>query len=155
SQADDRQFYRVDLLEGAIQKRLKQFVELRLLAVNATQKIPKIHDVHFAHVVVDHELGFYVRNRRLAEVPLIQTLHGQCPGPAAIACLGLAGFPRLGRSVTRFAHYSPNFLNRLTISRAVMAASAPLLPALVPERSMRSEERRVGKECRSRWAPDH
>src|SRR5690606_8995667 len=44
SQADDSQFYRVDLLEGANQTRLKQIAELPLLAVNATQKIPKIHD---------------------------------------------------------------------------------------------------------------
>ena len=27
--------------------------------------------------------------------------------------------------------------------------------AFDPEKEMRSEERRVGKECRSRWSPDH
>jgi len=27
--------------------------------------------------------------------------------------------------------------------------------ASVPEVVVRSEERRVGKECRSRWSPDH
>ena len=27
--------------------------------------------------------------------------------------------------------------------------------SLVPENSSRSEERRVGKECRSRWSPYH
>ena len=26
---------------------------------------------------------------------------------------------------------------------------------LIPTRNMRSEERRVGKECRSRWSPYH
>ena len=25
----------------------------------------------------------------------------------------------------------------------------------IPDRTERSEERRVGKECRSRWSPDH
>ena len=29
------------------------------------------------------------------------------------------------------------------------------IPSASPARSNRSEERRVGKECRSRWAPDH
>jgi len=31
----------------------------------------------------------------------------------------------------------------------------PLLPAGVPDPEVRSEERRVGKECRSRWSPYH
>src|SRR5438105_9804141 len=30
-----------------------------------------------------------------------------------------------------------------------------LLPFQLLRLSLRSEERRVGKECRSRWAPDH
>ena len=28
-------------------------------------------------------------------------------------------------------------------------------PIIVPPTPLRSEERRVGKECRSRWSPDH
>jgi len=35
----------------------------------------------------------------------------------------------------------------------------PVIPMLVglytPSRELRSEERRVGKECRSRWSPYH
>src|SRR5215204_7098487 len=37
---------------------------------------------------------------------------------------------------------------------AAMAAAAPL-PTEVAARLSRSEERRVGKECRSRWSPYH
>src|SRR5690349_23651989 len=33
--------------------------------------------------------------------------------------------------------------------------SEPFLPWPWPRPSNRSEERRVGKECRSRWSPDH
>mgnify|MGYP002525471619 CR=1 FL=1 len=29
------------------------------------------------------------------------------------------------------------------------------MPGGIPVATMRSEERRVGKECRSRWSPDH
>ena len=29
------------------------------------------------------------------------------------------------------------------------------LPDTINKEQMRSEERRVGKECRSRWSPDH
>src|SRR5205823_11838936 len=36
-------------------------------------------------------------------------------------------------------------------SPSATASDAPVLRAWIPERS---EERRVGKECRSRWAPD-
>ena len=32
---------------------------------------------------------------------------------------------------------------------------SPLLPYLVCRLLLRSEERRVGKECRSRWSPYH
>src|SRR5437879_12463374 len=35
------------------------------------------------------------------------------------------------------------------------AAAGPGPPATTPTCRTRSEERRVGKECRSRWAPDH
>ena len=30
-----------------------------------------------------------------------------------------------------------------------------LIPAALVAAELRSEERRVGKECRSRWSPDH
>ena len=39
-----------------------------------------------------------------------------------------------------------------TLSRERFAGRGPLLAALL---AVRSEERRVGKECRSRWSPYH
>src|SRR6266446_9145721 len=32
---------------------------------------------------------------------------------------------------------------------------SPLMPKRIPSSRVRSEERRVGKECRSRWSPYH
>ena len=40
-----------------------------------------------------------------------------------------------------------------TITARVMASNA--YPALEEKVVLRSEERRVGKECRSRWSPYH
>src|SRR3712207_8862701 len=37
----------------------------------------------------------------------------------------------------------------------VLRAAGDLQEAVVVERAQRSEERRVGKECRSRWSPYH
>src|SRR3712207_9317245 len=40
--------------------------------------------------------------------------------------------------------------------REVLAAQGPMTPGhAVAVIGQRSEERRVGKECRSRWSPDH
>ena len=36
-----------------------------------------------------------------------------------------------------------------------MAKENPILNDLTADDIVRSEERRVGKECRSRWSPDH
>ena len=44
----------------------------------------------------------------------------------------------------------PHFLNL-----PILAAAAPPLFLLTISRCGRSEERRVGKECRSRWSPYH
>src|ERR1051326_4904863 len=51
----------------------------------------------------------------------------------------------------------PNFIQRLvqSVSRwliLIMMATSILLPVLTPVSLYRSEERRVGKECRSRWS---
>src|SRR5439155_15385585 len=40
-------------------------------------------------------------------------------------------------------------------SGVLSAADPQLLNLLMPNAKVRSEERRVGKECRSRWAPYH
>ena len=39
--------------------------------------------------------------------------------------------------------------------RGVMVAGSTLLLALAAYLTVRSEKRRVGKECRSRWSPYH
>src|SRR5438876_9193546 len=40
-------------------------------------------------------------------------------------------------------------------ARAPVSRGPGIAPARARRRAGRSEERRVGKECRSRWAPDH
>src|SRR5437899_11335286 len=44
---------------------------------------------------------------------------------------------------------------RLPSSDSISADSSPTSYAPAPPCQYRSEERRVGKECRSRWAADH
>src|SRR5256886_12902195 len=41
------------------------------------------------------------------------------------------------------------------VSEEVVAAYEPFSPQVEALRAVRSEERRVGKECRSRWSPYH
>ena len=47
------------------------------------------------------------------------------------------------------------FLKYGAVAAAVAASSTTLLGAIPEIRQERSEERRVGKECRSRWSPYH
>ena len=42
----------------------------------------------------------------------------------------------------------------LFIANNTMALTIPILSGIIVDR-VRSEERRVGKECRSRWSPYH
>src|SRR4051812_50193698 len=44
---------------------------------------------------------------------------------------------------------------RINLSRFVVTGCAAKTSATVTFPSLRSEERRVGKECRARWAPYH
>src|SRR5256885_17253741 len=78
------------------------------------------------------------------------------------AALGAGGFPR-GRVVEIFG---PESSGKTTIALQVVAEAQKLggLAAFVDAehamdplyaRKLRSEERRVGKECRSRWSPYH
>src|SRR5437660_5986357 len=54
-------------------------------------------------------------------------------------------------SITRYRAPSPRGNTRSAPARARVRPAMP-----PPARAgRRSEERRVGKECRSRWAPDH
>src|SRR5256885_14466683 len=45
--------------------------------------------------------------------------------------------------------------NILIISDRHVSATQVAIPALLALSAIRSEERRVGKECRSRWSPYH
>ena len=64
------------------------------------------------------------------------------------------GIPELRR--TTRSHY---ILKRLTFFSSVYKFKVLLsylnINGLVPVHLLRSEERRVGKECRSRWSPYH
>ena len=47
-------------------------------------------------------------------------------------------------------------IDGLAVERAALAKErAALAAALAQQTQLRSEERRVGKECRSRWSPYH
>ena len=58
----------------------------------------------------------------------------------------MTSFLRLGRN---------DLINRARAERAGNPAEGPGPQAEVRKLLMRSEERRVGKECRSRWSPYH
>src|SRR5215216_4018439 len=67
------------------------------------------------------------------------------------------GKARIGSTVTGFSSGS-SFSRVMHMSLGEPFTSAeqePHLPALQFQRTARSEERRVGKECRSRWSPYH
>ena len=51
---------------------------------------------------------------------------------------------------------STRLLHRLTAALlALVLAASAALPVFAADTAPRSEERRVGKECRSRWSPYH
>ena len=95
SQADNGQFHGINLVDRPIQERLDQLVQFALLAMDTAEKIGEIQQVNLAYIVVDHELSFDVRNRRFAEMALIEPLHGEGPGTASITGFRLAGRSRL------------------------------------------------------------
>ena len=65
--------------------------------------------------------------------------------------------------VSQSGNYPVSSLNQLSIySQSDSPQSSSMLPTVVEQSGMgerafdiRSEERRVGKECRSRWSPYH
>jgi hypothetical protein len=63
--------------------------------MHTAEQITEIQQIDLAHVIVDHKLGFNVRNRRFAEMTLIEPLHGKGPGTASITGFRLAGRSRL------------------------------------------------------------
>src|SRR5687767_10659132 len=87
-------------------------------------------------------------------------------GPALLAVLSGESAAVFGNALTVKPHIQSGRLRALGIASAKRSESAPQLPTIaeagVPGyRSeavlgfLRSEERRVGKECRSRWSPYH
>ena len=70
-------------------------------------------------------------------------------------------FLREGSSIYDFNHPpftligADNEETSLPLQRLYAGTEAPVITVGVKEAEMRSEERRVGKECRSRWSPYH
>src|SRR5690606_25200538 len=123
------------------------------------QDLVEVGAVDLGEVVVGAELRLDLVQGLAGDLPGVQGLDGQAAGLAASG--GLA-FRRLGCRVAAvlIAHLASNCASRLTISRAESAASAPLLPALVPERSMacsmestvRTSKATGMPNCRDTWA---
>ena len=57
-------------------------------------------------------------------------------------------FSNIAKKVSAYKEANPEFKDSV-ISLGIGDVTQPLAPAI------RSEERRVGKECRSRWSPYH
>src|SRR5690348_17413461 len=70
------------------------------------------------------------------------------PGVMSMNDVLKTGLDVLGRK--RFILHQPVFVGRALGTAASILPSPPLSADAV-----RSEERRVGKECRSRWSPEH
>src|SRR3712207_9439182 len=60
----------------------------------------------------------------------------------------------VGLAVIRLGVEAAVLVEALGAARVLFVAG-PLDAAIAPEHLVRSEERRVGKECRSRWSPYH
>src|SRR2546425_10731410 len=75
-----------------------------------------------------------------------------------VSTLGLETMPRTVENIGFYARLgvSPGHLTvTLTNDIATRGHSAPVLLSQRKGAAVRSEERRVGKECRSRWSPYH
>src|SRR5687768_18430343 len=64
----------------------------------------------------------------------------------------ISGIPKARLSRYENGHVEPSIQTLARLSRALNVSEASLLG---DQRAIRSEERRVGKECRGRWAPHH
>src|SRR5256885_8200098 len=75
-----------------------------------------------------------------------------CSSDLMVSAIGIfVLFPgTVGTTLTFYVHY---VLNWLLASFSVIVVQTLLWP--LNTRQRRSEERRVGKECRSRWSPYH
>ena len=101
---------------------------------------------------------FWLRQR-----PTFYTAHfslGQHPGflycrvfVAAAPLLIILPFSRCGSAHAFYTYHFSLRQRPLFLYRQILVAAAPL--HFILTNSRRSEERRVGKECRSRWSPYH
>src|SRR5690606_26460813 len=115
-----------------IQHHAQLAINVAEVARHAGQQLVEVGAIHLAEVVVGTKLRLDVEDRQVGHVPGIQRLQSQTAGLATGRCLGATGGARTLLTV----HQASSCLVTLTVSKAAMAASAPLLPALVPERSM-------------------
>src|ERR1043166_3282556 len=76
---------------------------------------------------------------------------------AALEALAMAGLARAGLDAIVYATSTPDLFlpgNGVYLQRELcIAASIPAIDIRMACAGFRSEERRVGKECRSRWSP--
>ena len=84
--------------------------------------------------------------------------HGRKGRPFYHVVIADSRAPRDGRYIEKIGTYNPN-TNPATIDlkfdRALYWLMTGAQPTDTASRILRSEERRVGKECRSRWSPYH
>src|SRR3989475_4154427 len=76
-----------------------------------------------------------------------------CALPISLLLFGLAGVGVWASSVTR--NQITAFILAVTVMFALILVGLDPLVVGLPPQLGRSEERRVGKECRSRWSPYH
>src|SRR5258706_10464760 len=77
---------------------------------------------------------------------------------AAVGILLAGGFPvrSVGRQQGQKTFSSPDEASNALVTAAQNNDEEAMLDVLGPDgKQIRSEERRVGKECRSRWSPYH
>ena len=84
---------------------------------------------------------------------------GDCPGlNAVIRAVTLALHTEAGAQVTGISRGFRGLMTRQALPLApedVAGILAEAASTSIPNSKERSEERRVGKECRSRWSPYH
>src|SRR2546422_8410397 len=92
------------------------------------------------------------------EDPNRPRLRSPCPAPDNLFIPGLLGLeaevesPAPGSTARVRLRVAPDEVRHVEPRSAVMSF---LLPSAQTFQADRSEERRVGKECRSRWSPYH
>src|SRR3989449_6290955 len=111
-------------------------------------------DKHEADVIVVNTCGFIDSAKKesidtILEMAELKT-QGNCKKLVVAGCLAERYRSEIQKEIPEIDFiFGPDELGR--VLEAVQLDSS----AVVPDVSIRSEERRVGKECRSRWSPYH